>query len=167
MKRPPLTPAALDALEAIATDATVGPFAHLAWSVLAIVEEVRAWRQPRPATPTHRRSLRYSPRIGGGTEAGGTRAYVSVDVVEGSIVAVWVDVEHRQGTTLVEDGHVLARLASRALQAGAELGDVVDDLRGTAGGPGGVVHDCEGVEGASSLADLVGRVLEQAARDLS
>lgn len=166
MNRSPLSAAKLRALEDLATDlanvegaASVSPVARLALGALELIEQERQRRAPLPG---QRRGLRYSPRIGGGPSEGGVRVYVSTSVVEGKIAEVFVDVQLSQGTTLVELGHVLARLVTRALRAGADLVDIIEDLRGTTGGPEGLVWDCEGVDHAGSLPDLVGQVLELA-----
>ncbi len=56
-----------------------------------------------------------------------------------------------------------AALATLALQHGAPLADVVDELRAVAADPCGDVFDHETIRSATSLADLMGQVLAEAA----
>lgn len=98
------------------------------------------------------RSTIYSPRWGGCT------VYVTVNPDRGPPREIWVDVNHKQGSVLVGIGHALARVMSLALQSGAPAEVLAHGLVGTEGGPG-VVTDCEGIDQAESLPDLVGQVL--------
>ena len=76
------------------------------------------------------------------------------------IVEVFVDVDLAEGTTLVEHGHLIGKLVSHALRAGAKLDDIIGDLCTTVGDPKGTVEDGpDGVTEAKSLADLVGQML--------
>lgn len=107
--------------------------------------------------PTRRETERWCPKIVG--PDGGHRVYVEVGRVDGQIVEVWIDVAHREGSVLRGFGHALARVASHALQHGMPLDVLVRSLLGSDGGPGGTVIDCAEVTEASSVPDLVGRLL--------
>lgn len=115
------------------------------------------------AMPTLRRGVVADARIGGGDLTGGVRVRVTVNSLADAPVEVFVDVDHREGSHLREQGHAFARLASRCLRAGWSVADIVADMRGVTGGPEGSVHGCEGVAYATSLPDLVAQVLELAA----
>jgi len=110
-----------------------------------------------PATlPTRRESFTQSARLGS------TSLDVSVSRVEGRVVEVFVDVNHKEGAPLVGIGHAIARLASLALQAGTPIEAVIRALAGTGGGAG-EVQGVDGVERAESLFDLVAKLLEREA----
>lgn len=114
---------------------------------------------PAFALPARRRGVRYAPRLGA------CCVYVTSNRVSASddrIAEVWIDVEHKEGSVLVGVGHALARLASLALQAGTPIGTVVHALLGVTGGPAEVT-DCDGIDRAESVPDLVAQVLALAA----
>lgn len=117
------------------------------------------------ALPHLRHGVAVEARIGGSADSGGVLVRVGVNSLDGAPVEVFVDVDNREGSHLREQGHAYARLASRALRGGADVADVVDDMRGVTGGPEGEVWGCEGVARATSLPDLVGQVLALAAAE--
>jgi len=103
--------------------------------------------------PAHRRGITYSPKLAG------TRVYITINPeAPAAPLEVWIDVEHREGSVLVGIGHALARVASLALQAGTPPAQIVKAWRGVTGQPG-AVEDCDGIESAESLPDLVAQVL--------
>lgn len=108
--------------------------------------------------PAHRRGITYSPRLAG------TRVYITINPatqppdLPAPPLELFVDVEHKEGSVLVGIGHALARGASLALQAGTPPAQLVRAWRGITGQPG-AVEDCEGIESAESLPDLVAQVL--------
>ena len=109
--------------------------------------------------PPRRPTTTYGPKIVG--PDGQHRVHVALgrEREGGEVVEVWVDVVHREGAPLRGFAHALARVASQALQHGMPYPVLVRSLLGTDGGPEGAVVDCEGISEATSIPDLVGRVL--------
>lgn len=89
---------------------------------------------------------------------GGHRVHVSVGRHRGRIVKLFIDM-HKEGSDWRGAMHALADMTTLALQAGA-LGDVAAALRGAVGGPAGIVEELDGITSATSVADLVGQILE-------
>jgi hypothetical protein len=109
--------------------------------------------------PNRRYGTTYSAKI---LATQPVRVYVRVNDHASRIVEVFIDVELREGSPLVETARALARMTSRALRAGADVSKIVGDLVGTTGGPSGQVLDVEGIDYTTSIPDLVGQVLRLA-----
>lgn len=88
----------------------------------------------------------------------GRRFHVLLDLDGKRPVRLRIEAK-KEGSHEREHLAVIARLASLALRKGAGLDDVAAELLGTEGGPAGMVDDCDGVESATSVPDLVGQIL--------
>lgn len=111
--------------------------------------------------PARRRGITYSPRLGA------MRVHITINPeAPAPPLEIFIDVRHQEGAPLVGIGHALARGASLALQAGTPPAAIIRAWRGIAGQPG-AVEDCDGVDAAESLPDLVAAVLEQHMRGVA
>ena len=66
---------------------------------------------------------------------------------------------HKVGADFRVTMKIVTELATLALSHGAPPGRVAAVLRNGTGGPAGIVEDCDGVESANSVSDLIGQVL--------
>jgi ribonucleoside-diphosphate reductase alpha chain len=91
---------------------------------------------------------------------GGQRVYLTVgEYPDGRPGEIWIDAA-RQGTFVRGTLSAVARLASIALQCGADVGMVIHSLRGANYPPHGLVEGSEAVTQATSVTDWVAAELE-------
>ena len=110
-------------------------------------------------------SLRYGTTFSttiAGSNGEPIHVHVRVNEHRGRIVELFVDVDLREGSAIVEMAKAVGKLTSHALRAGADVESLINDLIGTGVGPAGDVRGCDGITHALSVADLVGQVLQVA-----
>lgn len=112
---------------------------------------------PRFPLPRHRRSVTRE------ADLDGMRIVLTVGFYDdGSPGEIFVTAS-KQGSTVQGLCDTIARLASIALQAGVDVDDVADAMRGLSYPPSGMTGDRELVREASSLSDWIGQHLILAA----
>lgn len=95
---------------------------------------------------------------------GQTDVHVSLSSWGGEPKEVFIDIDYREGSPVREMLRALSIGASRALQQGVRLPDILKDWRRINGQPG-VVTECDGVVFAQSIPDLAAQMLERMALD--
>jgi len=93
---------------------------------------------------------------------GATDVHVSLSCWGGAPREVFIDLDYREGSPVREMLRALSIGASRALQSGVKLTDILKDWRRINGQPG-VVTECEGITFAQSVPDLAAQMLERMA----
>jgi ribonucleoside-diphosphate reductase alpha chain len=90
---------------------------------------------------------------------GGHRIHLSgSEYLDGRLGEVWIDL-HKEGAALRGAYNALARVISFALQHGVPLAGIIRALAGIRCDPSGEVRGVEGITEATSIPDLVARVL--------
>ena len=112
----------------------------------------------RERLPARRRSTHYQLTLGPSTTVHLRLGYYA----DGRVGEVWIDL-HKEGAPYRYAWHVVARQCSFALQRGVSVEEVAAGLMGGRSEPSGEVTGHESVREASSIADLMGRVLLAAA----
>lgn len=95
---------------------------------------------------------------------GQTDVHVTLSCWNGEPKEVFIDLDYREGSPVREMLRALSICASRALQSGVRLPDILKDWRRINGQPG-VVTECDGVVFAQSIPDLAAQMLVRMALD--